>query len=140
VRDLSSGFSDLAIERIAQAFVDAFTRRDRADWIAVFHPHVEFRPTLLIGSRSVYSGHGGVGAYLDQLQGDGHAQQARVRDLRRIARDQFVLLTDVLVDGEVVSPGAVLITLKDDKIIAATAYLSDDETLASLDIIPEQAE
>lgn len=132
--------SDAVFERIAHAFVDAYNRRDPERWVALFHPEAEFHPTLLIGSRSVYRGHEGVRRYLDEL-GHGHMeQQARVREIRRVAADRFVLLTDVLDQGKVVSPAAVLLRLEDDKIIAATAYLSDDETLISLGLIPQVAD
>jgi hypothetical protein len=47
-----------------------------------------------------------------------------------------VLLTDILLHGEVVSPGAAIIRLEDGKIIEASAYLSDPEILAALDLIP----
>ena len=46
-----------------------------------------------------------------------------------ISDDEFVVDTEVLVGDHVVSPGAVILRLAEDKIIEATAYLSDEETL-----------
>ena len=135
---MSPSVNDLTIERIAAAFVEAFNRRDPKDWVAVFHPEVEFRPTVLVGSRSVYRGRDGVAAYLEQLRLGGGQHRARVRELRRLSDDKFVLLTGVFVGEEVVAPGAALIRLEDDMIIEATAYLSDEETLAALELIPRR--
>lgn len=136
----ASPLSDAAIRALAEDFVDAFNRRDRKAWIALFAPEAELRPTVLSGSRSLYAGHERIGAYIEQLVRDGIDHQARVRELRRMGDDRFALFTDVLVEGEVVSPGAVLIRLDAGRIVQATAYLSDDETLAALDLVPRPGE
>jgi AmiR/NasT family two-component response regulator len=128
--------SDEVIDRAACRFVDAYNRRDVGAWVAVFHDDVEFRPTMLIGSRSVFRGHAGAASYLEELSKRGIEHHARIRELRRINASQFVLLTDILLHGEVVSPGAAIIKLEDEKIIEVSAYLSDPEILAALDLIP----
>jgi hypothetical protein len=89
-----------------------------------------------IGSRSVFRGHPGAASYLEELSKREIEHQARVGELRRINANQFVLLTDILVHGEAVSPGAAIIRLEGEKIIEASAYLSDPEILAALDLIP----
>jgi len=132
-----SPVADVTLARIAETFVDAFNRRDREAWRAVFHPCAAFRPTLLIGRRAVYRGHDGVALYMDQLIRDGQGREARIRELRRMGDDRFVLLADVLVDGEFLSPAAVLVRLEGEKIIEATAYLSDWETLEAMQMIPK---
>lgn len=125
------------IESVAHRFVGAYNRRDPLAWVAVFHHEVEFRPTMLIGSRSVFRGHIGVASYLDELHRQGIEHQARLRELRRINVNQLVLLTDVLLHGEVVSPGAVIVRLADNQIVEGRAYLSDPEILTALRLIPE---
>jgi DNA-binding NarL/FixJ family response regulator len=129
--------SDESFREIANALVDAFNRRDRAAWVGLFHPDVEFRPTLLIGARQTYRGREEVGAYLDRVAAAGMRQQARIREIRRVARGRFALLTNVVVDDEVQSPSVVLIRVDAEKIIEATAFLADAETLEALQMIPE---
>jgi hypothetical protein len=123
-------------ERIAGALVDAFNSRDPGSWTSVFHPDVEFRPTALIGSRSVYKGHPGVLCYIGELTKRGASQRTRIRRVQVISADRFVLYTEVLLGAEVVSPGAVIIRLADRKIIEATAYLSDEKTLQTTGLAP----
>jgi hypothetical protein len=84
----------------------------------------------------VFRGHAGAASYLDELRARGIEHQARIRELRRMSANQFVLLTDILLRGEVVSPGAAIVRLEDGRIIEVTAYLSDPETLTALDLIP----
>lgn len=125
-------------ERIAGALVDAFNSREPGAWTSVFHPDVEFRPTTLIGSRSVYKGHPGVLRYLGELTKRGAGQRTRMRRVQVISADRFVLYTEVLLGEEVVSPGAVIIRLTDCKIIEATAYLSDEKTLQTTGLVPPE--
>jgi CheY-like chemotaxis protein len=139
VADRRAPVADRVIEGIAHRLVDAYNRRDRAAWVGIFHPDMEFQPTMLIGARAVYRGHNGAKRYLDELRKRGVQQQARIRELRRIGPTEFALLTDILLGSEIVSPGAVTIRLQDDKIIEARAYLSDPDILASLDVIPHES-
>jgi len=47
-------------DRIGREFVDAFNRRDADGLVALSHPDIEFRPTMLAGSKRVYKGHEGL--------------------------------------------------------------------------------
>jgi hypothetical protein len=124
-------------ELVARAFVAAFNSRDRAAWVCVFHPDAKFRPTALVGARSLYEGHEGVVRFLDELAERKVAHQARIRRLHTIAGDKFVLLTDVLEADQIVSPGATMVSLAGERIIEATAYLTDEQLLETLGIIPQ---
>jgi two-component system response regulator len=132
--------TDAAIYQIAAAYHEAFNARDRDAWCRLFHPAVEFQPTLLIGSRSVYRGLDGVAHYLDDLHSKGVDHQGRVREVRRIGADQFVILTDVLRTGETASPGAIMIRLRGGLIVEVSAYLGDAKTLEAFALIPSLGE
>ena len=131
---------DAVFERVAREFVDAFNRRDADGFAAVFHPECELRPTLLVGSRSVYRGRDGVRSYFDDLAAGNREHGVRIREIRRMGPDRFAMLTEVMLRDEVVSPAAALVRLEDAKVIALTAYLSDEDTLASLELIPERGD
>ena len=127
---------DATINLIAAAYHEAFNARDRDAWCRLFHPSVEFRPTLLIGSRSVYSGFDGVAHYLDDLHSKGVDHQGRIREVRRIGPDQFVILTDVLRAGETPAPGAIMMRVRGGLIVEVSAYLGDAKTLEAFALIP----
>jgi hypothetical protein len=129
---------DALFQQVAQQLADAFNRRDSEAWGAVFHPEVEFRPSVL-AEAPLYRGREGAMRYLDELRTSGQRYEARVRKLRRLADDEFVILTDVVLGGEVVSPGATIVRLKAGKVIKATASLSEETTLISLGLVPEDA-
>jgi ketosteroid isomerase-like protein len=129
---------DALFQQVAQQLADAFNRRDSEAWGAVFHPEVEFRPSVLAAA-PLYHGREGAVQYLDELRSSGHEYEARVRKLQRLADDEFVILTDVVLGGEVVSPGATIVRLKDGKVIEATASLTDETALIALGLMPEDA-
>lgn len=122
-------------ERIGREFIDAFNLRDADALVALVHPEIEFRPTMLVGSRRVYEGYEGVRAWVADLVASGMDHQVRVREIRMLDAARFVMLTEVLLDGEVISPSAMVATMRDGKIAEAQAYLSDEGTLAGLDLL-----
>jgi hypothetical protein len=132
--------SDKVFERVANQFVDAFNRRDPEAFGAVFHAQCELRPTLLVGFRSVYRGHSGVRRYFDDLADGKREHGVRVREIRRMGPDQFAMLTEVTLGDKVVSPAAAIVRVQDEKVIELAAYLSDEDTLAKLEMIPEPGE
>lgn len=130
------GTADGRHASIARALLAAFNDRDPASWVSVFHPDVVFRPSLLIGERARFDGHDGVLRYLDMLRARNAEQQARLRSVRSLGADDFVVFTEVVVGGTVVSPGAVIVRAAGGRIIEATAYLSDEQTLEMIGVIP----
>lgn len=123
-------------ERVARSLVDAFNSREPEAWMAVFHPDVEFRPSLLVGGRSVYRGHEGVLRYLEQVRADGSEHRSRVRLVRAFSPAHFIVFTEVMLGDKVISPAAVIVRLAEGRIIEATAYLSDERTLDALGLTP----
>jgi ketosteroid isomerase-like protein len=130
-----------AFERQVQAnqvghdFIAAFNLRDADALVALAHPDVEFRPTMLVGSRRVYKGHEGLRTWVADLIASGAEHQVRVREVRTLGDERLVVLTEVLLGGEVISPSAMIATLRDGKVVEAHAYLSDETTLAELDLL-----
>jgi hypothetical protein len=94
----------------------------------------------LARSQALYRGRAEAGRYLDELRSGGMSHRARIREIRRMGADRFALLVEVLVEGQVLSSGATMVRLKGSQIIEAAVYLSDEETLVSLGIIPNSAE
>ena len=128
--------SETAYERIAQAFVDGYNARDPEAWAAIFHPDCEYTPTVLVGSRRVYAGRDAIREYIRELQVNDRGQEAAWKEVRPCSEDLFVMCGEVLMDGELVTQATVIFELKDGLIIRGKAYLTDDETLERLGMLP----
>jgi ketosteroid isomerase-like protein len=129
----------VAIEVIGRQFVDAFNRRDIEDLIALSDPAIEFHPTSLVGERRRYDGHEGLRRWLTDLDASQIDYQVRVKEVRP-TDDGFLILSEVLLDGELVSPSAMLARIDDGLIVEARAFLTDPETLRQVGWVPDEAE
>ncbi len=125
-----------AFEKIAQAFVDGYNARDPEAWAAIFHPDGEYCPTVLVGSRSLYVGRDEIREYIRELRETDRGQEAAWKEVRPCSDTLFVMCGEVLMDGEVITDATVIFELKDGLIIRGKAYLTDDETLERLGLLP----
>lgn len=130
------GAEELPVEELAHRFIDAFNRRDSDALVALCHPQLEFLPTILVGQRAVYHGHDGLRRWVEDLRASRAAHEVRVRKVRTLAPDRFAVLTEVLIDGELLSPSAMIAKLEDGLIVNAKAYLSDESTLIRVGVLP----
>lgn len=126
----------LSAEELGRRFIDGFNRRDADALVALVHPELEFLPTVLVGARAVYRGRDGLRRWVEDLIASGASHTVRVREVREIGPDRFVVLTEVLIGGEVTSPSAMLATTRDGLIVTAKAYLSDEQTLIRVGVLP----
>ncbi len=130
------GAEEPPVEELARRFVDGFNRRDAEALVVLCHPRIEFLPTILVGQRAVYQGHEGLRRWVEDLRTSRAAHEVHVRKVRVLAPDRFAALTDVLLDGELLSPSALVASLEDGLIIRAKAYLSDERTLIRVGVLP----
>lgn len=127
------------MEAIARSFIEAFNRRDADGLVALADPEIEFHPTPLVQTDSRYHGHDGLRRWLEEVEGVGH--RVRVRDVRTLDRRHFLILSDVLIGDEAVSPLTILGLLSDAGAIAEVhAFLSDEQTLTQVGVTPENTE
>lgn len=128
------------MEAIGHRFIDAFNRRDAEDLVALADPHIEFHPTPLVGARRVYHGHDGLRRWVAELGTSEIKHQVRVREVRPLDESRFVVLSEVLLDGELVSPSATLARLNETGgIVEARAYLSDEQILTQIGLVRERS-
>lgn len=124
-------------ETIARSFVDAFNRRDADGLVALSHPDIVWRPTMLVGSRRVYHGHDGLRRWVSDLRGSPLDHTANVHEVRVLDRDRFLVISEVLSGQEAVAPSAMLARLTDaNQIIEAQGYLTDEDMLEHLGHLP----
>jgi ketosteroid isomerase-like protein len=135
VNRVSTHENNIPPDQIAREFVEAFNRRDTDGLLALVHPEIEFRPTMLVGSERVYRGHDGFRSWAEDLAAAEATHQVRVRDIRVLEDRRFLVLSEVLLDGEVVAPSAMVAKLEEGKIVEAHAYLSDEAMLTELGLL-----
>lgn len=127
------------MDAIGRGFTDAFNRRDADGLIALADPEIEFCPTELVGSRRAYHGHEGLRQWVTDLGESPIKHQVRVREVRTLDERRFLLLSEVVLDGELISPSAMLAHVDErGAIVKAHAYLTDEQMLAQLDAIPDE--
>lgn len=126
------------MEALGHRFIDAFNRRDVDGMIELSDPDIAFYPTVLVGARREYRGHDGLRRWVSELESAGANHLVRVRELRELDERRFVLLSEVLLGDELVSPSAMLAHLSErGLIVEARSYLSDEQTLVHLGLVPE---
>lgn len=130
------GIGDGEMQRLAKAFVDAANTRDPEALCEIFEPDGELHPSVLVGSRSSYRGHEGLRKYFRALQDTDGGQMVQIIDVRGTRDDEFVVLAQVTLGAEVISPAALIIRVSDGRIARAEAHLSDEATLIAVGLIP----
>ena len=124
-----------AIRLLVDGFVDAFNRRDADAFVALMDPEVAFHPTVLVGDRGVYGGHDGVRRWFAELNASTLGHRVRIRDLHVLDDGSFLLLTEVMLGEQVVTPSAMAARLSAaGLIVEAHAYLSDEQMLEHIGI------
>lgn len=128
---------DAAMEATGRTFVDAHNRRDIEALCELTDPDIAFHPTSLAGGERVYHGHEGLRRWVSHLDESRIVHQAQIREVRALDDNRLMILTNVLVDGELVTQAAMLARLADDgKIAEIHAYLSDEEMLRQVGLLP----
>lgn len=131
----SSSVQD-AFTTLAHGFVEAFNDRDADALVALAHPRIVFRPTTLIGRRRTYHGHAGLRRWVTELTATRVDFELRIREIRPLRPAGFLVLSTVRVGDELITDAAMIASLHQGKIIEAHGYLSDEETLTRLGLIP----
>ena len=124
-------------EEVGRSFVDAFNRRDADALVALAAPDIDFQPTVLVGAKRAYRGHEGLRRWVAELAAVEADHRVRVREIRPLAGEQYLLLSEVLLAQGRTLASAMLYKLSDDgRIAQARAYLTNESLLASLGHIP----
>jgi hypothetical protein len=127
------------LETIGHEFIEAFNHRDVEALLRLVSPDLEFHPTSLVGEARVYRGHDGLRHWAEELHASQLKHQVRLREVRVLDEHRFLALAEVLLDGELVSPSATVARLDEGARIAEVhAYLSDEEMLIKIGVVPER--
>jgi hypothetical protein len=131
--------SDISFELIARRFIDAFNQRDADGLVALSDPEIEFHPTSLVGKRQRYDGHDGLRRWVAELEASSLRHQVRACEVRQ-HEDGFILLSEVLLEGKLITPSAMVARLNEEHaIVEARAFLTDAELLARIGVMPDES-
>jgi hypothetical protein len=126
--------SEVSFELIARRFVDGFNRRDAESLVALSDPAIAFYPTSVVGTGERYDGHDGLRRWVAELEESGIGHQGRLREVRSL-EDGFVLFSDVMLDGRLVTPAALVVRLSErHSIVEARGLLTDPELLTQIGV------
>ncbi|MGA8744422.1 MAG: nuclear transport factor 2 family protein [Solirubrobacterales bacterium] len=129
-----------SVEALGFRFIDGFNSRDAEALIALADPAIEFHPTSLAGEDRIYHGHDGLRRWVRDLDVSAIKHQVRVREVRVLDRARFLVLSEVLMGEDVLSPSAMLARLGDrGGILEARAYLTDEQMLERVGLMPERS-
>ncbi len=134
ILDASSGQD--AFTALTVAFVEAFNDRDADALVALAHPRIVFRPTTLVGRRRTYNGHAGLRRWVAEIDANGADFQVHIREIRPLRPSGFIVLSKLRVGDELITDSAMIASVQHGKIIEAHAYLSDEQMLAHLGLVP----
>ncbi len=126
---------DSSLETIAQSMVDAFNRRDADAFVAHADAEVAFYPTPLVREHDVHRGHDGLKRWLEEIEAAGTQHRFRVSEVRTLDVSRFLIVGEVVIDGDTVSPLAVLARVTEtEKIVEMHAFLSDERILEQVGV------
>jgi SnoaL-like domain len=125
---------EASVELIARRFVEGFNRRDAESLVALSDPSIEFHPTPLLGKGQLYRGHDGLRRWIADLEASGIGHEGRLREVRSL-EDGFVLFSDVVLDGKLICPAALVVRLNErHEIVDARGLLTDSELLSRVGV------
>jgi hypothetical protein len=129
--------SEVSFELIARCFVDGFNRRDAESLVALSDPSIAFFPTAVVGTGERYDGHDGLRRWVADLEESGIGHQGRLREVRPL-EDGFVLFSDVMLDGNLITPAALVVRLSEcHSIVEARGLLTDSELLTRIGVVAD---
>jgi hypothetical protein len=121
---------------LARGFVQAFNDRDADALVTLAHPRIVFRPTTLVGHRRTYNGYAGLRRWVAEIDATGVDFQVHIREIRPLAPSGFLVLSNLRVGDELITDSAMIASVHEDRIIEAHGYLSDEEMLVRLGLVP----
>ncbi len=131
--------SKISFELIARRFVDGFNRRDAESLVVLSDPDIVYYPTAVVGTGGRYDGHEGLRQWVAHLEESGIGHQGRLREVRP-TDDGFVLFSDVMLDGKLITPAALVVVLGERHLITeARGLLTDSELLSRIGVMADDS-
>lgn len=123
-----------ATRALARRWADAINARDVDTLVALADPEIDIQP-LQVGVRGHYSGPAGVRRWMQEIADDDLGHRVRIERVRSLGPGRALVLGTVLLGGNDVSPYALVLQLRDDRVAAMRSYLDDEPTLERLGVL-----
>ncbi len=124
------------VHRLVRRWAQAVNARDRETLVATSDPEVDVYPLQIATVGGHYVGHDGMRRWIDDMLAGDVAIQVRFVGIRTLADGRIALFGEIFVEGKFISPYSMIATERDGMIVAMRSYLSDEETMEHLKLIP----
>jgi hypothetical protein len=123
------------LQRLGREFIEAMNNRDADRAVALAHPQIVYQ-SMPLGGRRTYRGHDGLRRSIADME----SVDYRVTDLqvRVLDEQRFVGLMNMHID-DVKQSAACGAHVRDELVVEAHAYFSDEALLAELGVFEQPA-
>ena len=108
--------------------------RDAEAVVALSSPDIELHPMQIAVSR-YYRGHEGVRQWIADMVASDIGHTVAYRGIRTLPDGRVALFGEVCLEGTVISPYTLIVTLRDDKVAITRSHLADEDTLRLLKLL-----
>jgi ketosteroid isomerase-like protein len=120
-------------EELVRRWFDALNARDLDTLLELAHPDIDIYPMQFAVSGN-YSGHDGLRRWREELGAWDPGHHVRGGAVRDLGDGRYVMFGTVVIDGEPLSPYALLIRISDGRVAMMRSYLNDEETLERMGV------
>jgi SnoaL-like domain len=121
-------------ERLVRRWAQAVNARDVDTVVAHSDPDIELYP-MQIAVSGHYKGHEGIRSWIRDIVASDLGHQVRYLGMRTLPDGRVALFGEVCLEGTVISPYSLFVTLRDDKVVVTRSYLADEDTLRQLKLL-----
>ena len=123
------------LQDVALRFAEALNERDTDALVALATDDVASDP-LQISVSGRYVGHDGIRRWMRELTTHDPGHRVRIERVAATAPDRAAVFGTLVMDGRPVSPYTLVVMVRDGKVAATRSYLTDEETLTTLGLLP----
>ena len=125
-----------AVEDLLREYIAAFNRREAEGMVVLTDPAVVSYPAAIARIRRKYVGHQGIRHWMRDVLALDHGHTAVAREVRRLEKERWALLGELMVEEEPAAPFALLARVSEGLIVEGREYLSEENMLRDLGHLP----
>jgi hypothetical protein len=122
--------------RLVRRWAQAVNARDRDALVAASDPEIDIYPLQIATVGGHYVGHDGMRRWIDDLIAGDIGFEVRFVGMRTLEDGRIALFGEIFVEGKLISPYSMIATARDGRIVSMRSYLSDEDTMEHLKLIP----
>jgi ketosteroid isomerase-like protein len=122
--------------RLVRRWARAVNDRDLEALVSYSHPEIDCYPLQIATVSGHYQGHDGMRRWIDDMIASDIGHQVRFVGIRTLPDGRIALFGELYVEGKLISPYSLIATVRDGKVASMRSYLSDEETMRHLKLIP----